>query len=208
MNKKFASPQKTCPTSLRPAWWTVEPVCTFLFVFLVLETVFIQMPLRIVAFSLAPQIFKPTIRWSLAKALLISSLKHLFHYRSSLGKTTGWVDKSKLPRFSGGQRARAIWINPINGAEKLSGRIRQLYIAGGCTVAHFPAYWVGELSFGRAKLHEKVLLYFHGGGYRALRCATQGIQMISFRRKKAGKSHTIRLNMNGLALLITPYNPR
>lgn len=94
-------------------------------------------------------------------------------FNISMGIQTNTIDKSVLPRLAKNQPGTALWIQPLNRQIGLTGELAEAFAAGGCTTARIPAYWIGhDHDRTQGSRHarsngEKVILFFHGGGFRS-----------------------------------------
>ena len=141
-----------------------------LWLLVVLADVFlINLPLRTMAYIIAPRLTRPHPKWSLLRSLFVSLLRLAGERKYALHSRDGYVRKSILPSVSPKDEATPIWIQPVNRQTGLEGDLKYYFEAGACITTRVIAYWFGENHEGeggrRAAKDEKVILYFHGGGY-------------------------------------------
>lgn len=174
-----------------------QPFRGLLFVTLLIETLLIQLPLRSILYALLPGWTKPDARWSFKRSLLVGMLKHFAYHRVRIGVLAVSVNKGTLPRVPAKYGVTAVWVQPVHRQTGLTGEMKHLFDAGGCTTKRTPAYWYGENHIGQhgrdAKLGEKVVLFFHGGGYRELNASptcptTNNLRIVLDAAVKSGKA--------------------
>lgn len=82
---------------------------------------------------------------------------------------SNYLDKQILPSISSKSNATPVWIQPVNRQTGLEGDLKYYFDAGACITTRVLAYWYGKNHAGdggrRASEGEKVILFFHGGGY-------------------------------------------
>lgn len=178
--------------------WTIEPIRSILFFTLLLETFFVQLPIRTILYVLLPKYTKPQPKWTLKRSIFIGLLKHFGFFRLRLNVKSSIIRKNALPTIKEKEGATAIWIEPIHRQTGLTGEMKDLFDQGGCTTTRIPGYWFGENHIGKngreAKKDEKAILFFHGGGYRELNgtpnCPpTNNLKITLEASKRSGKVH-------------------
>lgn len=178
--------------------WTIEPLRSILFVTLIIELFLVQLPIRTILYTLLPNITKPHPKWTLKRSLFMGLLRHFAFYRMKLNIKSSLINKNALPIIPEKQGATAIWIEPVHRQTGLQGELKTVFDYGGCTTTRIPAYWFGNNHVGKngrdAKKDEKVILYFHGGGYRELngspKCPpTNNLKITLEAAKRSGKIH-------------------
>lgn len=136
-----------------------------------LEILLIFLPFRVLLYVLLPSWTRPHPNLSLKRSLLIALARKSGTQKLSLGLRSDVVDKTVLPRIDPKHQATPVWIQPVNRQAGLTGEIGSMFQAGGCTTARIPSYWLGKNHNGersrKAGEDEKVILFFHGGGYRS-----------------------------------------
>lgn len=178
--------------------WTMQPIRSLLYITLLLELVFVQLPIRTIFYALLPKITKPHPGWTIQRSLFMGLLRHFSFYRKKLNMKSGLINKNALPVIPEKQGATSIWIEPIHRQTGLKGELKKLFDDGGCTTTRIPGYWFGQNHIGKngrdAKKDEKVILFFHGGGYRELNGSptsppTNNLKITLEAAKRSGKLH-------------------
>ncbi|PWN35785.1 alpha/beta-hydrolase [Meira miltonrushii] len=182
----------------RDRFWTIQPIRGILFVTLLFELLFVQLPVRTVLYTLLPSITRPHPKWTLKRSLFMSMLRHYAFFRMKLNMKSGLINKNALPAIPEKQGATAVWIEPIHRQTGLKGELKTIFDDGGCTTTRIPGYWFGQNHIGKngrdARKGEKVILFFHGGGYSQLNGSpssppTNNLKITLEAAKRSGKLH-------------------
>lgn len=182
----------------RDRFWTIQPIRGVLFITLLFELLFVQLPIRTILYTLLPRLTRPHPKWTLKRSIFMGMLRHYSFFRMKLNVKSGIINKNALPAIPEKQGATAIWIDPIHRQTGLKGELKTIFEDGGCTTTRIPGYWFGQNHIGKngrdAKKDEKVILYFHGGGYSQLNGSpnsppTNNLKITLEAAKRSGKLH-------------------
>ncbi|UZJ57058.1 hypothetical protein CBS101457_006378 [Exobasidium rhododendri] len=148
-----------------------QPFRVLFHILYILETFFVQLPIRTILYTLLPRFTRQHPQWTLSRSLFIGLLRNYRWRISPLHMRSQVTDKSILPQMSSNAEATPVWIQPVNRQTGLEGDLKAYFDAAGCVTNRVLAFWygkdhsLGDFGGRRAQEGEKVYLYFHGGGY-------------------------------------------
>lgn len=148
-----------------------QPYKTIYLLGLFIITLFIRLPWWFVYYSWRPN--RPRKSWTLRRAVMVQVLRQV----TKLPLKFGVVDKRDLT-FEVPQKeleslnARFVWVPELE-EEDIVGVVAEHAARAGVRSIAIPAYWILKKGskwspeYERAREDEKVMLYFHGGGFVA-----------------------------------------
>lgn len=144
-----------------------QPLRTLVHLFILIQVLFVQLPIRTIAYVLLPRLTRPHPQWPLGRSLLVKCLGSYRKNTRMLNILSGRINKSVLPLVKVGAPATPVWVPPIDGQATLEGDIKLWFDSAHCTTKRIPGFWYGrdhhaKNGVRRAKEGEKVFLFFHG----------------------------------------------